>query len=523
VDSDRLRRIVRVEARFEGRKPQRGTGFRVGPGQVLTAQHVVERGWNRRSTEPAKEIRVLFDPDGGGELQTASATVVWKGEAERDPGDTKALDVALLADELPEDGLEPFRRWVPLPLGASGRWEASGFATAGSDVDQMGTEYLWGVCHPAKKLATYLKLSIERSAPVEKDGNETKALTWAGISGAPVFVKEGRYEGYLYGVVRSSPESFTDQLYAVGTPALLRNAELRRYLGIEEPVPPHVSLVEKLRGLLEEDSRLAGRLAGLDESWKARWNLGGVDDLVDVICAEGNLKASLEQVRHLFQGLDPSSANAERLREMAGVMVSILASRELPGGADLTAESIRRIRLGTASPNFAEALLASAYGTPCLYERAEGRDLPRPLLRVPSPMMEAGIRAKSHVEEQLEELEVDLIEKELDHPKFIFPSQKKLLSSVPPGEQRELLKRTLEKRLVRLKERYKRPAFLAADAELQKTMGPHLNAFLDRLAKVLPSLHLVVLESETEKIAEAIEQEDALWPLWEVLDLLPKE
>jgi len=137
--------------------------------------------------------------------------------------------------------------------------------------------------------------------------------------------------------------------------------------------------------------------------------------------------------------------------------------------------------------------------------------------------MEAGIRAKSHVEEQLEELEVDLIEKELDHPKFIYPGQKKLLSSVPPGDQRELLKRTLELRLVRLKERYKRPAFLAADADLKKITGPHLDAFLDRLAKVLPSLHLVVLETETEKVAQAIEQEDALWPLWEVLDLLPEE
>lgn len=516
-----LRRIVRVEALFEASRPKRGTGFRVGPGQVLTAQHVVERRHGGGRIEPAREIHVLFDPEGGGKVLREPATVAWKGEAELDPDDHKALDAALLEDKLPADGLEPFRDWVRVPLGNSGRWETAGFVSASPDVDDMGTEYLWGVCHPARELATYLKLSVKRDAPVDGDG---KTSTWAGISGSPVFVKEGRHAGCLYGVVRSSPESFTDVLHAVGTPALLRVAELRRRLGIniKEPVPPHVSLVEKLRELLEEDPALAERLARLDGTWKSRWREGGIDDLVDVLCADGSLKASLERLRRLFQNEDPTSATAVRIRELAVVLASILASREVPGGEQLTAESTQRIRLGTASPNFAEALLASAYGTPCLYEKAEGPDLPRAYLRVPTTTMEAGIRSKSQVEEQLEELVVHLMEKELDRPRFILPAQKALFSSQPPGKRRELLQQVLEKSLARLKERHGRPPYLVADGVLQKKMGNHLEVFLNRLAIVLPSLHLVVLETDAEKVAQAIDQEDELWPLWEVLDLLPK-
>jgi hypothetical protein len=517
-----LRRIVRVEALFEQSEPRRGTGFRVGPRQVLTAQHVVERRHDGGRVEPAREIRVLLDPDGGGKVLRESAKVVWKGESELDPDDHKALDAALLEDELPADDVEPFRDWVRVPLGKSGEWETSGFVSASPDVEEMGTDYLWGVCHPARELATYVKLTVKRGAPVGEGGT---ALTWAGISGAPVFVKEGRHAGRLYGVVRSSPKRFPDVLHAVGTPALLRNAELRRRLGFKEPAPPHVTLVEKLRALLEEDQRLAEHLAGLEGTWESRWREGGVDDLVDVLCADGTLRTSLEHVRRLFRDASPTSATARRIQEMAVVLATIMASRELPGGEELTADSARRIlRLETASPNFAEALLASAYGTPCRYEKADGPDLPRAFLRVPTAAtMEAGIRAKSQVEEQLEELVLTVIEKELDRPRFILPAQKALFSSQPPGKRRELLQKTLEKSLTRLRERHGRPAYLVAEGELQKRMGAHLDVFLNRLANVLPSLHLVVLETETEKVAQAIDQEDALWPLWEVLDLLPEE
>ncbi len=520
-DQDLLERVVRVEVRFKTAQglepPGYATGFRVGPGQVLTAQHVVDRGPAARGHgEP--EIRVLHDPEGSGEIRRAPAKVVWRG-TELDPADRKALDVALLADELPHEKLKPFRDWVRVPLGRSGRWHCEGFPNASPDAARTGTEYLYGVCHPARERATFLKLTVERAPPRPgRDGT----TAWHGLSGAPVFVAEGRYQGHLYGIVRSSPKRFPDILRAVGTPALLRNAELRDRLGFEEPAPPHASLVEQLRGVLEGDPDLAERLAGLDPAWQARWAMGDIDELVDVLCAESSLTPSLERLRHLNQHADRKSAGAERIRELAVILVSILAGRELPGGEELTAESTRRIQLGTASPNRAEALLASAYGTPCLYEKASGTDLPQAWLRVPTAVMEAGMRASSQVDDQIEELLVSLTEKDLDQPKFILPAQKAIFSTQPPAERRELLRRQLRKNLVRLREQKGRPAYLVAAGELHKKMGrANLDTFLRRLEEVLPELDLVVLETGAEPVAQAIEEEDELWPLWEILDLLP--
>ncbi len=52
-------------------------------------------------------------------------------------------------------------------------------------------------------------------------------------------------------------------------------------------------------------------------------------------------------------------------------------------------------------------------------------------------------------------------------------------------------------------------------------MGKQLDTFLDRLGKLLPNLDLVKLETGAGPVARAIEEDDQLWPLWEILDLLP--
>ncbi len=527
-----LRRIVRVEARFDktahlpaGTKC--GTGFRLGPGQVLTAQHVVERGHRDNAIERAVEVRVLLDEDGSGEqVVEETATVAWRGEDRLDPTDPTALDAALLEDGLPHGDLKPFRDWVRVPLGSSGRWETVGYAAASRDIDPLGIEYLWGTCHPAREAATYLKLTFERCAPLPDE--EGKGANWGGVSGGPVFVKEGCYRGHLYGIVRQSPRRFQDALYAVGTPALLRDAGLRQLLGFKEPPPPHASLVEKLRLDLERDRVLARRLAGLDDAWRQRFEEGGNDDLVDALCTEGRLGPMVEHLRRLYRR-DKKSAAGERIREVAMALVPILAGKELPGGDGLTVEWSRRIiRLDTASPNFAEALLASAYGTPCLYDNPTGQDVPQARLRVPTAVLEAGIHARSQVAEELEELLMVLMEEDLGKSPFLLPAYRALLSRVSGGPRQDLLEDLLRRRLARIEQDFGRRAHLVADEELHKKMGDHLEVFLDRLAKVLPKLDLVVLETgrdkaaRAQKIAQAIEEEDQLWPLWEILDLLPE-
>ena len=525
MDHELQRRIVRVEARFDKTArfkagTKRGTGFRVAPGRVLTAQHVVERGHREKAIERAVEIRVLLDEDGSGdEVQEETATVAWRGETELDPDDPKALDAALLEDQLPPGDLEPFRDWVGVPLGSSGSWETEGYAAASADVDPLATEYLWGTCHPAREGASYLKLTVDRSTPLPDD--DGTGANWGGVSGGPVFVKEGRYRGHLYGIVRQSPRRYDDALYAVGTPALKRDVKLRDLLGFKkEPVPPHASLVEKLREELEGDPVLARRLAGLEEAWKKRLEKGGNDDLVDALCTEGRLEPMVEHLRQLYRR-DPKSAAGERLREVAMALVPILASKELEGGEELTVESAQRIRLGTASPNYAEALLASAYGTPSLYdEDPSGRAVPKALLRVPAAVLEAGVHAKSQVAEELEELLMVLMEEDLGKSKFLVPDyQRALLSRVSGGRRQKDLRDLLRRRLRRIEQDFGRPPYLVTD-ELKKKMGDrHLEVFLRRLAEALPNLDLVVLDTGDEAIARAFEQDDQLWPLWEILDL----
>ncbi len=79
----------------------------------------------------------------------------------------------------------------------------------------------------------------------------------------------------------------------------------------------------------------------------------------------------------------------------------------------------------------------------------------------------------------------------------------------------------LKRNMARLEQRYGRRAYLVADGALRGNLGDHLEIFLNRLAKMLPKLDLVVLDTNPEQVAKAVEQEDELWPLWEILDLLP--
>lgn len=519
-------RIVCVEAYFQGMGPgngdsrRLGTGFRVGPGLVLTSQNVVERPHGQGPIERAHDIWVFLSQKGTSKMMRRRAKVIWPDEAALDHTDSGPLDVALLEDELPRDGFDLFSNFVLVPLGRSGHWRASGFVSASTGSAEIVMANLWGACDKVEGLSSFLKLMVNKC---ELFNGEVKSPTWESVSGAPVFISEGRYQGYIYGIIRSRTLGPPEALEAVSMPVLLRNAKLRLLIGIKTPVPPHVSLVEQLRSFLEEDSQLAGQLAGLDQSSESRWRKHGTDELVDMICNEWSLKSTLEKIRHLYKELDPSSLTVERVRHLALVLVSILASREVPGGEVLTAESTRRIHLGTASPNFAEALLAAAYGKPCRFVKADASDLPRAFLRVPSAVMEAGIRAKRLIAEQIEELVFLLLEKDLDQPRFVRKTHKAIFSTEDSRAQREFLQMVVDRSLKRLEERHGRPHYLVLERGLQEKMGAHLDSFLVRLTRVLPSLQLVVLESDSEKIGQAIEQEDSLWPLWEILEMSPEE
>ena len=515
MDRDLLRRIVRVEASFgEGIEPKTGTGIRLRPGLVLTAQHVVEHR-DAGQVQPATEVLVLLDRDGDSEPQIAPATVVWRGEERLDPHDLRHLDAVLLEDQLPGDGLEPFDRWVPVTLSRRSEWETQGYATAGAGDAAAFDEYLSGLCMPAREKTTAIQLTCDRPPPETPRGQK---LPWKGISGGPVFIRNGRYTGHLYGIVRSSPVAFTDEILAVGLPALLRDPDFRKQVRHRDPAPPHESLVEALRSLLEADPDLAERFARLDPEWWNCWSSEDIDGLVGLLAADQDLAAQLRKLRNLRGSFD-TDARIDRLKELALLVAALGARHQIPGGVDLDVESLQRIEVGSASSCFAEAFLASAYGVPPEYEKVE-TGMPRAYLRIPTAALENGVRDASFFSDQMEEVVAFAMERDLGDTSFLLREQVTRLRKRPPKERAALLRKQIDSNFRQLSQIHGRPPYLLADPDFRSGVEEKLDRFLGRLEKALPSLQLVVLEDDYEALDRAIEQEEQLLPLWQILDLV---
>lgn len=526
MNHDLLRRIVSIEARFE-EESKWGTGFQLAPGRVLTAQHVIERWDGQGASKDADPIIVRSAADVAvGASSEAVARCTWRGSPDLDPTiRLDALDVALLEDELPADGLEPFQDFVPVILDDRGQWETQGFASANPESFERVSDHLWGASHPVGEAASQIALTVEREPPRHPQTGEN--LSWEGLSGAPIFVRGGRYHHALYGVLCSAPAVYEDKLFAVALPTLLRIPEFRRHIGLEETLPPHPSLVERLRQLLEADDELTAKLARLDPEWTRCWEDEGIDGLVDLLVTEGRLRDRLASLRQLHGTLEPGSSRGESFRELVLVLVALVAQHEIPGGDTLDTAALERIgqgrtELSTASECFAEVFLAGAFGTPPRFEGVPG-DLPRAYLRVPTSALESGIRSRSLEADQLEEMVTDLLLKGLDHPRFLRPSEKDRLRLLPPGERVELYRRQLERNFAQLRRRHGRPPYLLAGSGLRYRLKDELDRFLRRLEQILPSLHLVELQTDRQAVERAIEQDDALYPLWEILDLLSED
>lgn len=527
MNQDLLRRIVSIEAHFGG-ATERGTGFRLAPGRVLTAQHVVERRRHDGGLEKASRIIVRLDVDVPvdveGEAREAEARWLWSGSPDLDPADRDTLDVALLEDDLPPEGLEPFRHFVPVMLGDRGEWETQGFPVASSETAAGGSEYLSGTCHPSAERASHIALTLDREPP--RDPEAGKILGWGGASGAPIFVRGGRYDGALYGVLRAEPAEFRDKIWAVALPLLLRQPEFRRHLGLDEAMPPHPSLVDALRRLLEEDDELTTRLARLDCEWSSCWREKDIAGLVGLLATEVPLRIVLERLDRLRAVFDPTSPRGRRFRELALVLVALGARHEIPGAAALDTAALERIQgrteLSTASACFAEVFLAGAFGRAPRFE-ATPDDLPRAYLRVPTTVLESGIRGSACEADQLEEMMTDFVLKELGSSRLLRPSEIDRMRHFPPAKRIELYRKQLERNFAQLRRRHGGPPYLLADSALRNHLKDDLGRFLGRLEKSLPTLHLVELRTDLEAVEQAIEHDDALYPLWEILDLLNED
>lgn len=248
-----LSRFVRVVVEFaEGAKGW-GTGYRVGPGKVLTAEHVI-RG--------AAEIKLQFVAENGSPRQV-KARCCW-------PLGKPELDAAVLEFE---ENSAAATSVVPLAESALERaasWESRGCASAvrqaqqvhGSMVGLSGTVYGFG------SGSVTLELTVE--APPRE------ITDWQGVSGAPVFVG-----GRLAGVVFKARKVFEGRrLDAVPIHLLLREEGFRSALGIAEEPEKQGRLLEEARGLLEASLPACAVIAKAAakrrlESWQRRLDEGG--------------------------------------------------------------------------------------------------------------------------------------------------------------------------------------------------------------------------------------------------------
>ena len=365
------RRIVRVEAIFDGNKRKRGTGLRLKSGWILTSQHVLERS-SAKGVERAHRVEVALPAPGGEESPSVPATVEWWGEPKGlDTDNLFALDAVLLSEKelLPVDGKAI--RLVPHHL-PSGRCEVAGWIRASSLSDRkIAPEELQGTFSAIDEAATILPLRIEGLEPERSDPDSPSP--YGGVSGAPVFVASGRFEGWLYGLVRKGPKAQPDRLWAVSTPALLRNDRFQQTLAGEEPewFEGYVELVRsKLDG--DETAKIAVRQiidsAGRCESDEALARAAVREETIGDVCM-----ALAQAARQLDR--DGATDSAERMRAVLTAVAPVRFSRSM--GIEPPAEEIRRLDLDVASDLGAEAIVAAMQRRSMELEPVPG-DIPRP-------------------------------------------------------------------------------------------------------------------------------------------------
>lgn len=512
MDEAVFERIVRVEARFADKAPKIGTGFRLAPGRVLTAQHVLEKKGAR-----ATEILVSLDADGSGEIVEKPATVLWRGEKELDPTDDRALDAALLEDELPVEGLSPFESLVRLPQ-PGGAFAGAGYVKVSASNRKLHRpDGLEGRFDPIQRFATCMNLRIDGSPP-QGDAEQP----WGGISGAPIFIAEQghRHQGWLYGVIRRIVTGYPDRVLAVTTTALVRDPDFCHHLGITEPPPPHELLVVRSRDLLKRNPKIARQLARVDPVWKSAWESGRTEGLLDAICRDGDVETLLEGLSVLTEAAEDEATETESLRDSALHLVTLLAHHELSRGGGAEEVAPGHLKLPFKSPNYGDAALASTEGGKALYRQPD----PRPdgrrsrvdrRMEIPKSHLESGLLTRRQVADHVEELAATLIEKDLDRGPFLYDEDRQIIAGSSPAKRIERLAKAIDDNLRDRSRRRGRSSYYLIMPDPDRDQAG-FDRFLKHLRKLLPSLVFLELGGDTD---HAQELERKLKLLWRILDI----
>lgn len=513
MDSETFERVVWIKAHFESGKPKLGSGFRLDSKLVLTVRHVIEA---RRdgAVEPALRIQVFprcsKPEDEASDRFDASHLSAGAGDV--------TFDVAILrVDHLPE--IRPFQRLV-WGVGDPRHCRLIGFPTCTAAFrDRREPWSVRGELTIANPESPDAPLTFAGNAPDAEKG----AASWAGISGAPLFLEDKPWDGGLYGIVRSTPKDFGDKLLAVSVPILLQSEQFRKLLGLDTESASRSALRAFVYARLK-DGRVVAALRTVQEAWDASILPEGASAFLDqMLDADiGLVMSGLDEVGEAHEQVP---AVLVKLQELALSLAALMIDARLELPAD-GAGTGTWLRLRVAGIRETEAVLAAAADQPPSYDYRDPRVRPVPKLMIPAPSLAGAIGPTLSASDAVDEVEfrqvktidepeksvLSFLENDVDRYPFLPEDVRAELNS--PSSLDPLMRRAkwVNAMLVQLARKHKRPHYLVQKANDQSMKS--LTPLLNELSRWLPGLQSVVIDDDE---ARAIEIETQLLPLWTLL------
>ena len=497
-------RIVLIQADFGDGKRSFGTGFRLKAGRILTSQHVVQRREDG-VTSKATRIRVARFRGHDKEPEISDAKEMWAGAEElTDAEQLDALDVVILADGLDGSALRPFHHFVVACRQESDRWDAAGFPRIELRKIFMPVEIGGGV-NAFSDVDGFLDLTNERRCPVDDEGKELKQ-PWAGMSGAPVFLRDGR----LYGVIRRTYDALPTTLHAVPVPLLLRDPDFRRHLELDGDPAQTKKIIDLLRSRLRGQDADQRDVAGWVPAWREAYKNAPSNGL-EALLAAMEVSGSLADVSDVLARFE---ARKGRLKEIAALCLALMAGRMAPArlqGRDL--------EISMAAANLAELAVAYHDGRAPDFVEVPG-DRPVARLRAPLVEVEAGFGEKQREKDQIDLLEDYYLSTVLGDAPWLLPSEKKDLEALPEKLKREIRLDMLRRRFRRMNQKLGAAPYVVVDWFYRERLGAEAEPFLKRLNKLFPDdFRHIHLTGEIRRLAE---ENDLLEPFLRLVGVFPE-
>ena len=272
--------LVEIYVSFANEQGNVATGYPVAPSKILTARHAL---YSKQGAEPQKiKVRWHYLKGEDDSYNWRSATVVECGLDE-------ALDVALLECDFPENikyqcYLEPAN-----PKKEFG-WESAGFARAGKRDDERPPTPLSGETYSAADNDPWLVLT--------EKGKVTEENMWAGISGAPVFVKE---RNTIAGVVVKCPPNYdATRLHAAPTWKLLACTGFREAIDYDVRAEHRNNVSREVqRTLLQTKDVFTALREGMEGCYHVAWEYQSETDVAEAM-AEFIIDMPMVRLLELF-------------------------------------------------------------------------------------------------------------------------------------------------------------------------------------------------------------------------------